>query len=402
MLIVARAASRAGFFCNTRPKNCVLIGGMRISRLLILAALGMTTLVVRPVFSQTTLQEMIDQAAEGTEVRISKGRHTDPIHIKKTLKLRGDDAADCIIEVTSDSPAILVEGKGAVELEGVTIRWKRETSNRKPYPQAGLVAKDSNVKLRNVRFIAPDDKMRCPSALMATGFSEIDVSGCEFEGFDFTIQVGEGARGTISDCVIVRPGHCGITVGNGGKLEVTGNIVTGSEFHAIRCTGGELIAKNNLIVANKNRGFYLGNKAARGEIKENAILRNGTGISGFGGSEVEIAHNYIADSDFAAIDMRDNCRLKIDRNTIVNNARGLVIFKEAGENKNSVLINALGGNKIETEGFEKAPDIERVSAGGDGYGDGRFMVENARGFGLSEPERIQTLWRRFQAFETRK
>ena len=238
--------------------------------------------------------------------------------------------------------------------------------------------------------------MRCPSALTVTGFSEVDVKDCEFEGFDFTIQVGDGARGAISDCVIRKPGHCGITVGNSGKLEITGNIVTGSEFHAIRCTGGEFIAKNNLIIANKNRGFYLGNKAARGEIINNAIIGNGTGISGFGGSEVQIANNYIADSDFAAIDMRDQCELKIDRNAIVNNARGIVLFKEAGQNKNTILINALGGNKTETEGFEKAPDIQRVDAGKK-PGDGKFVLENARGFGLTDPERIQALWQKYRA-----
>ena len=352
---------------------------------------------VQTAFAQATLQSLIDGAAPGSEILVRKGTWREPLEIKKPVKLRGEDATACIIDVTSDVPGIRVETKGEVLLEGLTIRWKRETSDRKPFPQAAVVAKDTELKIRNVRFVAPDDKMRCPSAFLASGFSEVEVKECEFEGFDFTIQVGGGARGTIRECVIVRPGHCGITVGNGGKLEVIGNIVTGSEFHAIRCTGGELIAKDNLIVANKNRGFYLGNKAARGEIKENAILQNGTGISGFGGSEVEIARNYIADSGFAAIDMRDSCRLKIDRNAIVNNARGMVIFKETGDNKNSVLLNALGGNKIETEGFQKAPDIERVSASIRGYGDGRFVVENAPGFGLTETEKMQVLWRRYQA-----
>ena len=357
---------------------------------------------VQTAFAQPVLQLLIDAAAPGSEIRVPRGTWKEPLKIKKALKLRGEDAAGCVIDVRSDSPAFRVETKGEVLLEGLTIRWRRETSDRKAFPQAAVVAKDTALKIRNVRFMAPDDKMRCPSAFMASGFSEVEVKECEFEGFDFTIQVGEGARGTISDCVIVKPGHCGITVGNGGKLEVTGNIVTGSEFHAIRCTGGEFRAKNNLIVANKNRGFYLGNKAARGEIKENVILQNGTGISGFGGSEVEIAHNFIADSDFAAIDMRDNCRLKIDRNAIVNNARGMVIFKETGENKNTVLSNALGGNKIETEGFEKAPNIERVSANAKSYGDGRFAVENASGFGLTEMERMEPLWRRYQAIQQRK
>jgi hypothetical protein len=94
--------------------------------------------------------------------------------------------------------------------------------------------------------------------------------------------------------------------------------------------------------------------------------------------------------------MRDQCRLKIDRNVIVNNARGIVLFKEAGQNKNSVLINALGGNKTETEGFEKAPDIERVDAS-KRPSDGKFVLENVRGFGLSEPERIQELWQKYRS-----
>jgi hypothetical protein len=348
--------------------------------------------------AQSTLQQMIDRAETGESITLPKGTWKEPVQIKKALKIRGADAGASVIDVISDSPAIFVESKGDVQIENLTVRWKRETSDRKPFIQAAIATKDSKLKLQNVRFIAPDDKVRCPSALTVTGFSEIEVKECEFEGFDFTIQAGDGARGVISDCIIRKPGHCGITVGNSGKLEITGNIVTGSEFHAVRCTGGELIARNNLIVANKNRGFYLGNKAARGEIINNAIVGNGTGISGFGGSEVRIANNYIAESDFAGIDMRDQCRLNIDRNTVVNNARGIVLFKEAGQNKNTVLINALGGNKIETEGFEKAPDLQRVDATQQPR-EGNFVLENARGFGLTEPERIQQLWTKYRAGE---
>ncbi|MGZ9273089.1 MAG: right-handed parallel beta-helix repeat-containing protein, partial [Candidatus Binatia bacterium] len=256
---------KGDFFATRKGK----LGSKCIMRASMLLGIGVVGCFVNSVaWGQAQLQELIDLAAAGSEVRVPKGTWKEPLEIRKAVKLRGEEGAECIIDVTSDSPAIRVETKGEVLLENLTIRWKRETSNRAASPQAAVVAKDTALKIQNVRFIAPDDKMRCPSAFTASGFSEVVVNQCEFEGFDFTIQVGGGARGTISDCVIVRPGHCGITVGNGGKLEVTGNIVTGSEFHAIRCTGGELIAKNNLIVANKNRGFYLGNRAARGEIKE--------------------------------------------------------------------------------------------------------------------------------------
>jgi hypothetical protein len=366
---------------------------MRAQTFFLFAAL----LSIPHTFSQESLQQLIDKTPDGAELVLPKGKWTDPVQIKKPLRIRS--AEGVVIDVVSDEPAVNVESKGEVSLEGVTIRWKRETSNR---PAAAMVVKDTNLKLKNVRFEAPDDKMRCPSALVATGLTDATIDECSFEGFDFTIQFGNGARGKITNCDVEDPGHCGITVGNNGKLEVTGTIVTGSDFHAMRCTGGELIARNNLVIANKNRGFYLGNKAARGAIQENAIVGNGTGISGFGGSEVEIAHNYISDSSFAAIDMRDNCLLKIERNAIVNNARGLVIFKESGENKNTVLVNALAGNKIEMEGFESAPNIERVAAKTQGDANGRFVLEDARGFGLNDPSAIQSLWPRYLKLKEKK
>ena len=368
---------------------------MRVHRTLLAATVFAAFLSISPSFSQVPLQELIDQAAAGAEVRIPKGNWKEPLVVSKPLKLRGENPAESIIDVVSDSPALRIETKGEVFVEGLTIRWRRETSHRPAFVQAAVVVTDTKLTLQNVNFVAPDDKLRCPSAFTATGFSEVSMSGCEFKGFDFTIQFGDGARGTIADCVVIKPGHCGITVGNGSKLEVTGTIVTGSEFHAMRCTGGELNASGNLVIANKNRGFYLGNKAARGTIRDNAIIGNGTGISGFGGSEVEIAHNYIAQSDFAAVDMRDNCKLKVSRNAIVNNARGLVLFKESGQNHNVVAINALGGNKTETEGFEKTPDVQRVNASVPGNATGRFVLGDVEAFGLTAPEKIQALWPRY-------
>ena len=76
-----------------------------------------------------------------------------------------------------------------------------------------------------------------------------------------------GAKGSITGCLVSNPGHCGITAGPESTVSVTGTIVTGSRYHGLRCTGGELNAENNLVIANKNRGFYLGNKPARGTIR---------------------------------------------------------------------------------------------------------------------------------------
>ena len=130
--------------CNNMAARCVLIS-MRISQRIIFGAI--LVVCATQLTKAQTLQEMIDRAESGATVTVPKGKWTEPLQIKKALTIRGENAAECVIEVTSDNPAVFVESKGAVQIENVTVRWKRETSDRKPFIQAGLVAKDTKLKL---------------------------------------------------------------------------------------------------------------------------------------------------------------------------------------------------------------------------------------------------------------
>jgi hypothetical protein len=157
-----------------------------------------------------------------------------------------------------------------------------------------------------------------------------------------------------------------------------------------------LNAKNNLVIANKNRGFYLGNKSARGTIKDNVIQGNGSGISAFAESAVKVQNNFIAGSDFAAVDMRDSCRLTVERNLLVKNARGLVLFPETGKDRNTIGRNASAANPIETEKFPKPPELVKVEGE---VAEGEFAMEKAKGFGLTDPAKIKPVWERWTALQ---
>jgi parallel beta-helix repeat protein len=345
------------------------------------------------------LQELIDKAPAGGEVTIPKGVWAEPLRIDKRLTLRGDDRDECVVDVVSDQPAIrFAHNKGQAALENVTVRWRRATSTNTADVQAAVAAKDGAVLLRNVRVVAPDDYARCPSAFTASGFGHVKIDGCEFEGYEFTLQFGGGAKATVTDCVVSNPGHCGITAGPESNVKVARTIITGSRYHGLRCTGGELTAENNLVIGNKNRGFYLGNKSARGTIRENVIQDNGSGISGFAQTDVKIHNNFIAGSEYAAIDMRDGCRLRVERNLLVNNGRGMVLFKELGTNRNAIGRNASAGNKTETEGFEPPPALEKVEGE---VAEGEFAMEKAHGFGLTDPAKFRPLWERWTALRKR-
>jgi hypothetical protein len=117
-----------------------------------------------------SLQELIDKAKPGGEVTIPKGEWKQPLTITKPLKLRGEDRAACVIEVTSDQPALWFTHKGEASLEDVTVRWRLETSNRSQNPPAAVALKDGNLRMRNVRVVALDNPARCPSGFTAAGF----------------------------------------------------------------------------------------------------------------------------------------------------------------------------------------------------------------------------------------
>ena len=187
--------------------------------------------------------------------------------------------------------------------------------------------------------------------------------------------------------------HCGITAGPESTVDVVRTIVTGSRYHAVRCTGGELNVRDSILVANKNRGVYLGNKSAAGTIANNVIRDNGTGISGFAESDVKIHNNLIAGNEFAGVDMRDTCRLDVARNLLAGNGRAVVLFPESGTNRNTIGPNASAANQTEAEGF-KAPPATLKKVEGELAAEA-LAIEQAKGFGLSDAAKIKPVWERW-------
>jgi parallel beta-helix repeat protein len=308
------------------------------------------------------LQRMIDSAKAEATVIVPKGVYTEPVTITKPLVVKGESRSDCIFEITANEPAILVDtkGKGKVIIEAVTVKWQLATSDRCEYPFA-LAVKDSKVEVNDCYFQPLGNFKRSPVAIYSRGSSELNINTCRFEGFEYTVCFGEGTKGSIRNSLVMDSGHQGISLYAGATAEIIGNVVTGSRYHAVRSTGGTFNMTDNLIINNANRGVYLGNKSARGKIANNVIIGNGTGISGFARSNVKVENNVIAHSSYAGIGMRDSCSLSIRDNIFEGNERGWILFKETGENSNSVYKNVFWNNKIETENLDKTSDSISVT-----------------------------------------
>ena len=346
------------------------------------------------------LQQLIDAAEDGETVIVPRGVHTEPVHISKSLTLRGESRTESVFEVTADRPAIFVDskGKGKVTLEDVTIRWQLATSDRCEYPTA-VAVKDTAAEVRNCSFQPLGNYRRSPVAIRAMGFSDLTIDTCRFERFEYTICFNEGTEGTVRNSLVFDSGHQGIMLYSGATVKIVGNVVTGSKYHAVRSTGGTLHVKDNLIINNANRGIYLGNKSAAGTITNNVIIGNATGIGGFARSKVQIANNVIADSAYAGIGMRESCSLLVKDNIFRGNRRGWVMFKDGAKGANTVHKNTFWQNEADAENLDKTPDSIMVEPPFADPANGDFSLKPGPALeqkqGLTDPQPFRPLWRRW-------
>lgn len=347
----------------------------------------------------STIQELVDATKPGGTIHIPPGRYEGTISIDKPLILKGADRDTCILEATADHPLIFAGPKSDVTIESLTLKSQLKTSERTDPPGCTLVAQDSLVRATNCVFSALGDAKRSPSAMLSTGFSQVDLQGCRFEGYEYAIEYANGAKGSVRDCSVLNPGHCGITVGNGCEVEIVGNIVAGSRYHGVRCTGGNLIVKDNVIIDNRNRGIYLGNKSARGEVSNNVIVRNGAGISAFGSTDVEIANNIILRNEAAGIDTRGSCEIKVENNILAGNKSGFVVY-EGGNNrfkigKNTFWENGQASNDFKLPGstIEEHPQFKDPDQGN--FAVGNSNVASAKQ-GLLDPAPLAALWGKYK------
>ncbi len=352
-----------------------------------------------PAGAEDSLRGRIGAAEAKGTVAVGAGTYQESLQIDKALTLKGDDREACVLEVADDAPAIAIATKEPVTIEGLTIRWQLATSDGKQGPACAILAKDAQVTLKNCRIVAAANGQRCPAALSIAGFSKVNVENCRLEGFEFTIGCGDGAEGTIVDTVVLNPGHCGISVYSGSKLEVARCIITGSEYHGLRSTGGTLIAHDNLIVRNKNRGVYLGNKSAHGKLSNNVIQGNATGISAFAGTDVVIENNVIAGNSYAGLDSRDTCPIAVRDNVFANNTRGFVLFAESGKSEVRLDRNDFWKNETTVENIDLPEGTLQVdpqfAAANDGdFSSGARLTEG--GMGLADSGVIRELWKKWE------
>ena len=349
--------------------------------------------------TDATIQELVDATKAGGTVYIPAGKYEGTVTIGNKLTLKGENRETCILFATADRPLIHIPKRQEATLESLSLKSQMATSERSDPPAYTLVVQDAKATVIDCDFGTLGNAKRSPCAVVPMGFSEVDLRGCRFVGYEYTISYSGGAKGSVKDCIVMNPGHHGIMVGNDCEVEITGNIVTGSRYHGVRCTGGTLTVKDNLIINNRDRGIYLGNKPVQGEVSNNAIVGNGKGISSFSYTEVEIENNVILGNQRAGLDTHGSCRIEVANNIFAGNKKtGFVVYE--GNNKRfRVGKNTFWENgtpsidfKLPSSTLEADPQFTNPDKGN--FAVGNSKIKSAK-HGLTNPEIISNLWKKY-------
>lgn len=353
--------------------------------------------------SSNILQNLIDNAKARSIVTVPAGVYTSPITINKPITLVGSSRDKCILEITADAPAIMIDTKGSkqpVTVKDMTIKWQLATSSKTTENPYALGVKDGTADIINCVFRPLGNAQRSPVAIRTSGFTKMDLSDCDFEGFEYTVCYGDGTTGTVQDCYIAGSGHQGVICYTGAKINVKNNIITGSKFHAVRNTGGSLNLTSNLIINNANRGVYLGNGTGRGDIRNNVISGNGTGIGGFASARYTIQNNVIMSNTYSGISMEKSCNFKIHSNIFMSNERGWVMFDRGEGNGNSCQQNVFWKNKVDAENFMKTGNSITEKPQFADIRNGDFTLTGGAAKqakqGLLDAETISDLWKKWK------
>ncbi len=347
--------------------------------------------------TNTSIQDLIDIAEPGTTIHIPSGTYTNTLVLGKNLKLQGAGRDTTILEATADRPLIHIQPKLKIEIESLTLKSQLETGQRTDPPGCTVLAADTTATIHDCAFIAMGNNQRSPVSVLVQGFSEIQLLDCRFLGFEYPMIYSNGSKGLVKDCIVLNPGHCGFISHPGSEITIEGNIFSGSGFHGVRTTGGTIHLKDNLIINNKNRGVYLGNKSAHGEISNNAIIGNGTGISCFSSTEVEIENNLILDNAHTGMDTRGSCRIEVRDNIIAGNAKTGFAVYEGEHNKFKIGKNTFWNNGSPSTDFDLPSSTVEEDPGFTDPEHGNYTVGNSSvrkaKHGLTDPDIIERLWK---------
>ena len=224
-----------------------------------------------------TIQEAIDNAADGDTILVLNGTYHEHIKIQKTITLIGEDKEKTIIDGDGSGDCIYIPSDSGIEGFDITIK---------------------NLTIRN-------------------GYNGIKADTVSAKS-DIVIEnniIKENEHGIYMDfcwAQIIRRNHItsntyGIRIHEGGRHEISENTVDSNSYGIYLDTNVKYCTVSKNAVSNNDEGITLFFYCGGNEIKENTVKQNGVGIKMVQSSIWnEAYHNNMIDNTIQAIDSEAN------------------------------------------------------------------------------------------------
>ncbi|MFO0891225.1 MAG: nitrous oxide reductase family maturation protein NosD [Isosphaeraceae bacterium] len=336
------------------------------------SSLDAETIRVEPGRSPSTIQEALEAASPGDEIRVLGGVHRGPIVVRKSIRLVGEDR-----------PVLDGGGKGTVvrleaprcELRGFIIRSSGATLERE---DMGVLAAAADIT------VADNDIEDVLFGISVKQAARCVVRGNRLRGKDLPIaRRGDLIKLWYSEDVTIEDnttrGGRDVVLWYSRNLTIRGNRVRDGRYglHFMYCN--DAVVAGNDLRDNSVGAFLMYSRRLR--LERNWISSN-CGPSGYGiglkdMDDAVITHNVLVGNKVGAF--LEHAHGRVEHNYVGDNDRGLVLFPTATGNRfagNSLVEN---GEQVVVEGM--AGNLAGNVWIGNYWSDYRGFDRNGDGFG---------------------
>lgn len=374
-------------------------------------------------FPFNTIQEGVDAAADGDEVKVEPGMYMESVTITKSIKLKGKDAtikcpttpADAYVAESSWKYQYLVgifggtynattdtysgTGTVSVELSGFTL----DANDFSPTGRwSTVLLRNANkdfgkTKVKKCDLINANVNGKETFGILGYGTMDIEVKDNVVDGF---ARGGIGmysGKAKIEKNVVIGPGlgvpvtwaPNGIQIGYGAYGKVKDNEVTGCGWPGTAWAGtGIMIVDTSDVKVEKNYVHH--NEQAIGvtDFPESLYGAVWSGVV----SNIEVKKNIVEDNEWGISIVNECSDIKVEKNMISNNTYdGIDVYTYAATvlppsnikiHKNTITGNGLDGLWV-GDTVTQIVDAEKnwwgdaTGPGGDGPGSGDTVIGNA-------------------------
>jgi tetratricopeptide (TPR) repeat protein len=327
--------------------------------------------------------------------------------IEGELTIQGVNRDKCILIRSKDGSLLRALNDAQATFDSLTLKSQiRDAEKRQG---CGIWIENSAATVTNCAFIALGDNNYSPYAVGVRGYSVAQFIDCYFKGYGGAFGILDRAEVEIKNCVIQGSGT-GIKTDEKTKKLTVESCVIADTGYASFGSGSIINMRNNLLI--NNRGG-ISPSMEEGEIKNNALINCGSGIdvgtAGSPKSERIFVHNNLvlgaseknlfAQGDTAAISMTGNiifndAGIPEDQPARGVHKRSFNTFPEdntywGGSHSFSSNVLSQSSNSIFEDPHFTDPE------------NGDFTPQNPEvlhvGHGLSDPEVISNLWKKYEA-----